>query len=51
MSEPARARTPEFQSMEETMAIKPQTLGWSVWTVVLVIVLLILVVGLVYLAY
>jgi len=51
MSEPARGRTPEFQSMEEPMAIKPQTLGWSAWTVVLVIVLLILVLGLVYLAY
>jgi hypothetical protein len=51
MSEPGRARTPEFQSMEEPMAIKPQTLGWSVWTVVLFIVLLIVVVGLVYFAY
>jgi hypothetical protein len=32
------------------MATKPQTLGWSVWTVILVIVLLILVLGIVYLA-
>ena len=37
--------------MEEPMVTKPQTLGWSAWTVVLVIVLLILVLGLVYLAY
>jgi hypothetical protein len=33
------------------MATKPQTLGWSVWTVVLIIALLILVLGMVYLAY
>ena len=33
------------------MATKPQTLGWSMWTIVFVIVLLILVAGFVYLAY
>ena len=33
------------------MATKPQTLGWSTWTIVFVIVLLILVAGFVYLAY
>jgi hypothetical protein len=47
----ARAQAPEFPSMEEPMATKPQTLGWSVWTIILVIVLLILVVGMAYLAY
>jgi hypothetical protein len=33
------------------MAIKAQTLGWSVWTIILLVVLLILVAGMVYLAY
>ena len=33
------------------MATKPQTLGWSVWTLILGIILLILVLGMVYLAY
>jgi hypothetical protein len=37
--------------MEVPMAMKPHTLGWSVWTVVLVIVLLTVVLGMVYLAY
>jgi hypothetical protein len=33
------------------MATKPQTPGWSVWTIALLIVLLIFVLGMVYLAY
>lgn len=50
MNSPAKRRSHEFAGMEGPMATKPQTLGWSAWTIVL-IVLLILVVAMLYLAY
>jgi len=51
MNSPAKSPDARMPIDGGTMATKPQTLGWSVWTIVLVIILMILVVGMVYLAY